>query len=99
MKHRKHRSIFARIRWDRVGLLFIVVLICMSFGVNALADSAKPDCQSVIVASGDTLWSLIQEVNPDFQGNMNVAIYQTCQLNDMKSSKICVGQNLLIPNL
>lgn len=100
MVRRTHRrSIFSRVRWDRVGLLLLVLMLCMSFGVNALADSAHLDCESIVVGSGDTLWGLIREVNPDFNGNMNDAIYKTCQLNDMKSSKICVGQNLLIPNL
>lgn len=99
MKKSNHRSILARIRWDRVGLLFLILLICMSFGVNALADSAQLDCESITVGSGDTLWKLIKEVNPDFDGNMNDAIYKTCRLNDMNSSKICIGQNLLIPNL
>lgn len=94
-----HRSVWSRVRWNRVGLLLLILLICMSFGINAMADSASADCESVTVACGDTLWGLIQQVNPDYRGNMNDAIYKTCRLNDMQSSKICIGQNLLIPNL
>lgn len=95
MKNNRKR----RVRWDRVGLLLLVILICMSFAVNALADSSIVSCDSVTVCASDTLWGLIKEVNPDYTGNMEKAVYRTCRLNNMSSSKICVGQTILIPNL
>ena len=88
-----------RIRWNRVGLLLVMLMIMMSFAVNALADAATVNCTGVTVEGGDTLWSLIKEYNPDYNGDMNEAVYRTCRLNDMSTSKICVGQNVLIPKL
>lgn len=93
------KQVKRRIRWDRVALLLLIVVFCMSFAVNALADSTVIDCQSVTVGAGDTIWALIREVNPEYTGNMEKAVYQTCRLNGMDSAKICVGQSILIPNL
>lgn len=94
-----NKKINRRIRWNRVGILLLAIIICMSFGVNALADSTAIDCQNITVNSGDTLWTLIKEVNPEYCGNMEKAVYQTCRLNNIDSAKICVGQNILIPIL
>lgn len=91
-----------RVRWNRVGLLLLVFAFLMSFAVSALADStgeAAPDCTIVTVSYGDTMWGLIKDINPDYSGNMNKAVYATCQLNDMSAAKLYAGQKLLIPNL
>lgn len=93
------KTIKRRVRWNRVALLMLIVLLCMSFAMNALADSTVFDCESVTVCCGDTIWSLIKDVNPGYSGNMEQAVYKTCQLNKISSAKICVGQNLLIPIL
>ncbi len=91
-----------RVRWNRVCLLLLIVIFMMSFAVSALADSTTDpatDCTIVTVGSGDTMWGLIKAANPDFSGNMNEAVYATCQLNDMHGAKLYAGQKLLIPNL
>lgn len=88
-----------RVRWSRVGLLILIFVICMSFAVSAMAESSALNCTSVTVGNGDTLWSLIKENNPGYCGNMNEAIYKTCRLNDMATSTIYTGQDLLIPKL
>ncbi len=98
----KTNKLRRRVRWNRVCLLLLIFAFMMSFAVSALADStadAAPDCTIVTVGSGDTMWGLIKEVNPDFTGNMNEAVYATCQLNDMRAVKLYAGQKLLIPNL
>lgn len=88
-----------RVRWNRVLLLVITFILCMSFAVNVLADSSSLNYTIVKVGSGDTLWSLIKENNPGYCGNMNEAIYKTYAINNMNTSKITIGQNLLIPEL
>lgn len=98
----KTNNLRRRVRWNRVCLLLLIFAFLMSFAVSALADSttdAAPDCTIVTVSSGDTMWGLIKAANPDFSGNMNKAVYATCQLNDMQAAKLYAGQKLLIPNL
>lgn len=92
--HKKH------IRWGRVGILIGAFILMMSWAITAFADSYDDyDCTHVVIHSGDTLWNLIQEVNPDYSGNMNEAIYQTCKLNNMSSSALRTGNTILIPHL
>lgn len=94
-----NKTIKRRVRWDRVAFLLIALVVLMSFAVNALAEDSPLICDNVTVAAGDTLWGLIKEVNPDYCGNMNAAVYQTCKLNNMPTAQINVGQSILIPKL
>lgn len=90
------------IRWNRVALLLLVFLFIMSFTVSALAnsiDDKTENCSIVTVGSGDTLWDLIKENNPDYRGNMNEAVYETCKLNNMTTAMLQTGQTVLIPHL
>lgn len=98
----KTNNLRRRVRWNRVYLLLLIFAFLMSFAVSTLADSianAAPDCTIVTVSYGDTMWGLIKLANPDFAGNMNEAVYTTCQLNDMQTARLYAGQKLLIPNL
>ncbi len=93
-----------RIRWDRVVLLLAVFCLAMSWAINAFADSNGEYSEeysyvSVIVHSGDTMWDLLQEANPEYKGDMNEAVYNTCKLNSMDSAALYAGQTVLIPKL
>jgi hypothetical protein len=97
---RKNMKIKRRIRWSRVAMMVIILAICMSFAVNALADTGEQlNYTMVTVGSGDSLWDLIKQYNPDYSGNMNEAIYRTCRLNDMPTAMLSIGQTIRIPNL
>jgi hypothetical protein len=97
---KKSMKVKRRIRWSRVAMMMIILIICMSFAVNALADTGEQlNYTMVTVGTGDSLWGLIKEYNPDYSGNMNEAIYSTCRLNDMPTAMLSVGQTIRIPNL
>lgn len=100
MKNHTNKNRKRRIRWSRVFVLLAVFVLMMSWAINAFADSDEAyDCAYIVIHSGDNMWDLIQEVNPDYHGDMNAAIYETCKLNDMDSAALRAGQSILIPRL
>ena len=90
-----------KIRFGSFLILVITLIFCMSFGVTAFGDTESraeaSQCVSVTVQSGDTLWNLIQEYNPDYSGNMNEAVYLVKIINDLGSSCLQSGQIIKIP--
>jgi uncharacterized membrane protein YvbJ len=63
---KKSMKVKRRIRWSRVAMMMIILIICMSFAVNALADTGEQlNYTMVTVGTGDSLWGLIKEYNPD----------------------------------
>ncbi len=94
MKRRKYKL-------KKSALLFMVFvfMLVLLLGVQALAAGAaeEPECVQMTVHSGDTLWALIHAAVPDYDGDMNKAIYEVKQLNGLSSADIYPGQKLLIP--
>lgn len=87
-----------KVRWNRVLLLLAVLIFCLSFAVNAFGEvEAEALYVDVTVGAGDSLWSLIHEYNPDFQGNMNQAVYRVKNLNKLDSSGLITGQIIRMP--
>ena len=86
---------------SNVIILIITLIFCMSFCVNAFGDTAEQsqtgEVISVTVENGDSLWNLIQEYNPQYNGNMNEAIYFVKKLNNLDTSGLYGGQVLQIP--
>ena len=80
-----------KLRWDRVMILVVLVMTCLSFALNAFADTQDDSYIPVVVGAGDTMWDLIREHNPEFNGNMNEAVYETKKLNDTKQAVVYLG--------
>jgi len=93
----------SKIRRLRKGRCTIVLLLLMLFAMllagwlpkATAADEGRP-MQTIIVAPGDTLWSLIQK-HYDYQGDIRRAIYEVKQINELQEAMIVPGQTLLIP--
>ena len=91
IKHRK-------IRWNRVVMLLVVLVFCFSFAVNAFGDvNQENEYIDVTVTAGDSLWNLIREYNPDYDGDMNQAIYRVQCINSLDSACLYSGQVIQIP--
>ena len=88
-------------RFSSVIILIITLIFCMSFGVNAFGDTGSQNQTvaliSVTVQNGDSLWNLIQEYNPQYNGDMNEAIYFVKKINNLDTSGLYGGQILQIP--
>ncbi len=85
-----------KLRWDRVMILAIFLMCCLSLTMNAFADS-EPVYVPVTVSQGDTMWDLIREHNPNYTGNMNEAVYETKLLNNTDQGGLYAGDEILIP--
>lgn len=84
--------------WNRIVLLGLTLVFCFSCGVNTFGDTRPAvSWQEVRVCGGDSLWNLVQEYNPDYEGNMNQILYEVKNMNDLDSASLQAGQTLRIP--
>ncbi|MGI5824006.1 MAG: cell division suppressor protein YneA [Bacillota bacterium] len=87
-----------KVRWNRVLILIITLVFCMSFGVNAFGETQGAEKYiDVKVQTGDSIWQLVQEYNPEYTGNMSKAVYEVKEINNLQSSCLLKGQVLRIP--
>lgn len=95
--------LYHRIKWHNVILLFLFITILLSwnnivaFGGTATVEDSICSYQQITVQPGDSLWSLIKEKNPEYQGRMDKIIWETQQINQLSDSFLKTGSTLLIP--
>ena len=95
-----HTRLTRRGRVLLLGLLVAVLFGAFSLGRSA-SEAAPPSTatlaqqQRVTVQAGDSLWSLAQQAAPDHDPRDVVAKIR--DLNDLTSSELQVGQQLLLP--
>ena len=81
-----------------VALLLLVALSIGRAGSQAATVTGTgPGLQQTIVQPGDTLWSVAQRIAPDNDPREVVA--QIRRINDLSTSGLQVGQQLLLPTL
>lgn len=89
-------------------LLVIVALLFTAFSLGRAASQASTDvdgpagaatsapAEQLTVLPGDTLWSVAKRIAPDNDPREVVA--QIRDINDLRSSELQVGQQLLLPS-
>ena len=96
----------APLRLTRRGrLLVLAVLVAVLFGAFSLGRSATqassvagdgaPAAQLTVVQPGESLWSVAQRIAPEHDPREVIA--QIRRLNDLETSRLQVGQHLLLP--
>jgi len=81
-----------------VALLLLVALSVGRAGSQAATVSeAGPGLQQTTVQPGDTLWSVAQRIAPD--NDPREVIAQIRRINDLTTSGLQAGQQLLLPTL
>jgi LysM repeat protein len=76
-----------------ITILFILLLSFISLFTTKVFSYENPKYDNTVVASGDTLWSIAK----NYEGNINEKIYEIKKINNLDTSDIYVGQELLIP--
>ena len=81
-------------------IVSMTIIVCIiSFVMSMLTSvvfSASPiEYETIIVAEGDTLWSIANAL----EGNVRENIYNIKEVNNLESSMIYVGQELLVPQV
>lgn len=73
---------------------FIVALVLL-LASSVMAAGPEPETVDYRVRSGDTLWTIADEVGPE--GDLRGVISEIRHLNDLDSSLIIPGQTLVVP--
>ncbi|MBE7059452.1 MAG: LysM peptidoglycan-binding domain-containing protein [Ruminococcaceae bacterium] len=92
-----------RIKFNFVRFMFSMLFICCcvfgtisAFNGGGTAMSAYEQCETVVVRSGDTLWSVALDLgNNDY--DTRTIVKDIMKQNNMSSSEVYVGQTLEIP--
>ncbi len=81
----------------RFVISMIVISTLLFFIFNMLTTKVfsheEPQYEKVLVADGDTLWSIAKNLD----GDINRNIYEIKNINNLEKSNLYVGQELLIP--
>ncbi len=74
----------------------MVVALVLLLASSVMAAGPEPVTDDYLVRSGDTLWSIAEQVGPE-NADVRAVIAEIRDLNDLESSLIRPGQNLLVP--
>ena len=92
-----------RIKFNFVRFMFSMLFICCcvfgtisAFNGGGTAMSAYEQCETVVVRSGDTLWSIALDLDND-KYDTRVIVNDIIKQNNLKNSEVYVGQTLEIP--
>ncbi|MBR3888283.1 MAG: LysM peptidoglycan-binding domain-containing protein [Clostridia bacterium] len=80
-----------------VSMTIIVCIISfvMSMLTNVVFSASPIEYATIVVAEGETLWSIASSL----EGNVRENIYNIKEANNLTSSIIYVGQELLVPQI
>ncbi len=76
-----------------VSIFACIVSFAISMATSQVFSAEPIEYNSIVVAKGDTLWSIASEL----EGNTKENIYNIQIKNDLNGSIIYEGQELLIP--
>ncbi len=77
-------------------IVLLINLISGGFAAKASGQESARELQAVQVASGDTLWTLVEEYYL-YEGDIRKAIYEVQQINALEGGIIQPGQIIYIP--
>lgn len=75
--------------------LFLALVVGVAVGAASVASGESQQTETVVVGSGETLWSIADEAAGD--GSTSEMIHEIEQLNELESGLVYAGQSLEIP--
>ena len=87
-------------------ILGVIIVLFLSFSYQAIVSNADDSLEdvsykyytSIMIESGDTLWTLAEEYGDDIHyKNANSYIQEVMQINHLTSEQINAGEYLIIP--
>lgn len=101
--NRRERTVRIQKRFLAIaGILLVSILILLGTSIRAFASShsdSKPVYKyytSVMVESGDTLWSLADEYIDEYDIDKTDYIKEVCELNHLQNDEIHSGEYLVV---
>ena len=84
-------------RMKRRRTVTVLVLVIMSFMVSfAFANQEHEETIKVVVNSGESLWEIAGNNNPN-KSDIRKLVYEIMEINNLNDGTIHAGQELLIP--
>ena len=77
-----------------VGLLTLLAIGIAFAGVSLASEEPEPT-ETIVVASGDTLWGIASDLSDS--GDVRSMMRQLQDLNSLDSASLAVGQQLQVP--
>jgi len=104
IKMKTDRKHYYRISNPVRFFIFVVISIMivifagytLSGASNAEAAAVKTYAQ-VTIHEGDNLWNIVEQYNPDSNINVENAIYDIYEINDISADEIVPGQVIFVP--
>ena len=99
---RKEKAAKARRRriFTRVTVLFSILAVMTAAGISALTTAFARDTavsyDTIIVASGDTLWDIAAKYNTSNR-DIRTVVDNIMRVNGMTTTRICAGDKISIP--
>lgn len=86
---------------DKLFLIRIMVAcLALIIAVSVVHILDKPNVEAWTyhaVAPGDTLWSIAEEYNPNYVGDIRYITYEIKMINGKQTSELFVGELLEVP--
>ena len=81
-----------------VTVMIILFTTVMNFalGLNTADSLTYVEYMDLEVMAGDTLWSIAETYMTD-SGDIRVAVYELCQINDITASELYAGMTIQVP--
>jgi LysM repeat protein len=76
-------------------IIVCIIFFVMSMLTNVVFSASPVEYETITVAEGDTLWSIASAL----EGNIRENIYTIKEINNLESSMIYVGQEILVPQI
>ena len=108
MKNKRVKTRKQRINYNRVGILFLIILggvvgIIMLMGNGNTLSHGEIEYKTIYVSNGETLWGISKRevVNNEYYESKDVrfVINEIKNINGLETSDLSVGQVLQIPVL
>lgn len=81
-----------------LSLIFIVLLITfISVYTVTASGHQEPVYKTVVVHTGDTLWSIAQNNLGGYEGDIRAYIYEIKRINNLDSSLLVENSSLIVP--
>ena len=79
-----------------VMIILMTTLVNFALGLNTAESLTYVEYMDLEVMAGDTLWSIAETYMSD-SGDIRVAVYELCKLNDISADQLYAGMTIQVP--
>ena len=95
-RHHRVKNEFRFISFILICIIILIMGTAQLMGNNQASASSADSFKTVVVASGDSLWS-IASLNKEAKTDIRKAVYKIQKINKVEPGQLRVGMEILIP--